>query len=58
MEFDWLRGFAHFLRGIAFEDSGKYNLALKDYKEVLTMDRYYPEVEEARKRINYLMKNG
>jgi hypothetical protein len=30
---------------------GKRELAVKDYKEVLKMDSYYPEVEEARENI-------
>ena len=29
----------------------KRNLAVKDYKEVLKMDSYYPEVVEARERM-------
>ena len=48
MEFDWLKGFAHLLRGQSYDMLGKRDLAIKDYKEVLKMDEYYPEVEEAR----------
>ena len=48
MEFDWLKGFAHLLRGQSYDMLGKRDLAVKDYKEVLKMDEYYPEVEEAR----------
>jgi len=51
MEFDWLRGFAYFLRGQAHEAIGEFGLANADFKEVLKMDSYYPEIEEAR---NYL----
>ena len=51
MEFDWLKGFAHMLRGKSREAVGKFGLALIDFKEVLKMDSYYPELEEARKRI-------
>ena len=48
MEFDWLRGFANLLRGKRYDMLGKRELAIIDYKEVLKMDDYYPEVEEAR----------
>ena len=48
MEFDWLKGFTHLLRGKSYDMLGKRDLAVKDYKEVLKMDEYYPEVEEAR----------
>ena len=51
MEFDWLKGFAHLLRGQSYDILGMRNLAVDDYKEVLNMDAYYPEVEEARKKI-------
>jgi len=51
MEFDWLKGFAYFLRAQSFGDFGQMELAVKDYKEVLKMDSYYPEVEEARENI-------
>ena len=51
MEFDWLKGFAHLLRGQSYDMLDKQDLAIKDYKEVLKMDKYYPEVEEARKKI-------
>jgi tetratricopeptide (TPR) repeat protein len=51
MELDWLKGFAYFLRAQSFGDLGQMELAVKDYKEVLKMDSYYPEVEEARENI-------
>ena len=51
MEFDWLKGFAYFLRAQSFGDLGQMELAVKDYKEILKMDSYYPEVEEARESI-------
>lgn len=47
MEFDWLLGFAHLLRGKAFELSGDRTTALKDYKVTASMDNKYPEVDEA-----------
>ena len=47
MEVDWLRGFAYFLRGQAHEAIGEFGLANADFKEVLKMDSYYPEVSEA-----------
>ena len=52
MEFDWLKGFAHLLRGESYDMLGKRDLAIKDYKEVLKMDSYYPEVGEARENID------
>ena len=51
MEFDWLKGFAHLLRGQSYDILDMRNLAVDDYKQVLRMDDYYPEVEEARKKI-------
>ena len=51
MEFDWLKGFAYFLRAQSFGDLGQMELAVKDYKKVLKMDSYYPEVAEARENI-------
>ena len=51
MEFDWLKGFAYFLRAQSFGDLGQMELAVKDYKEVLKMDSYYSEVGEARENI-------
>ena len=47
MEFDWLKGFAHLLRGKSYDILGKRKLSVRDYKEVLEMDEYYPEVKEA-----------
>ena len=51
MEFDWLKGFAHFLQGESYEQNGDFGLAIANYKEVLKMESYYLEVEEARERI-------
>ena len=51
MEFDWLKGFAHFLRGQSHEQNDDFGLAVADYEEVLKMDSYYLEVEEARERM-------
>ena len=48
MEFDWLKGFTHFLRGQSQEQIGEFRLAILDYEEVLKMDSYYPEVDLAR----------
>ena len=49
MEFDWLKGFSYFLRGQSYEQNDDFGLAVADFKEVLKMDSYYPEVEEAKK---------
>ncbi|MFQ6609336.1 MAG: tetratricopeptide repeat protein [Fidelibacterota bacterium] len=51
MEFDWLLGFAHLLRGKAIELSGDRQAAIKDYQATASMDNKYPEVEEAKKLI-------
>ena len=51
MEFDWLKGFAHFLQGQSYEQNGDFGLAIANYKEVLKMESYYLEGEEARERM-------
>ena len=51
MEFDWLKGFSYLWRGKSYDALDKRDLAIYDYKEVLRMDKYYPEVEEAMRRI-------
>jgi predicted TPR repeat methyltransferase len=56
MEFDWLKGFAHFLRGQSHEAIGEFGLAVADYEEVLKMDSYYPEVDKAQERIREMEK--
>ena len=56
MEFDWLKGFAHLLRGKSYDIMGKRELAIIDYKEVLKMDEYYLEVEEARNFIKHAFR--
>jgi len=57
MEFDWLKGFTYFLRAQSFENLGQMELAVKDYREVIKMDSYYPEVEEARESIVTIASN-
>ena len=56
MEFDWLKGFTHFLRGQTHEEIGEFELAIADYKDVLKMDSYYPEVDKAQERIREMEK--
>ena len=56
MEFDWLKGFTHFLRGKTHEEIGEFELAIADYKDVLKMDNYYPEVDKAQERIRAMEK--
>ena len=58
MEFDWLKGFAYMLRGQSYDMQRKQDLAVDDYKKVLKMDAYYPEVEGARKRIKEIGKKS
>ena len=56
MEFDWLKGFTHFLRGKTHEEIGEFELAIADYKDVLKMDSYYPEVDKVQERIREMEK--
>jgi tetratricopeptide (TPR) repeat protein len=58
MEFDWLKGFTHFLRGQTHEEIGEFELAIADYKDVLKMDSYYPEVDKAQERIREMEKRN
>ena len=48
IEFVCLKRFANLLKGKSYDLLGKRDLAIQDYKEVLKMDDYYPEVEDAR----------
>ena len=48
MEFDWLKGFVYLLRGKNFDLLQNRLLAVNDYKNVLKMDQFYPEVDEAK----------
>ncbi len=48
MEFDWLLGFAHLLRGKCHDLRGDRAAAVKDYKVMEKLDNRYPEVEEAK----------
>ena len=58
MEFDWLKGFTYFLRGQTHEEIGEFELAIADYKDVLKMDSYYPEVDKAQERIREMEKRN
>ena len=58
MEFDWLQGFTYLLRGQSYDMLNEPDLAVDDFKHVLKMDAYYPEVEEARKKIKEKRKVG
>ena len=58
MEFDWLQGFTYLLRGQSYDMLNEPDLAVDDFKLVLKMDAYYPEVEEARKKIKEKRKVG
>ena len=51
MEFDWLNGFAHLLRGKSYDIIGHRASAIDDYKRVLDLDSFYPEHNEA---VSYL----
>ena len=56
MEFDWLLGFTYFLRGQIFERKGDLINMKYNYKKVLDMDAYYPEVEIAKKKLSFSKK--
>ena len=58
MEFDWLKGFAHLLRGKSYDILDNRDFAITDYKAVLKMDPYYPEVEEARKSMKKIKEKN
>ncbi len=49
MEFDWLLGFAHNLRGNSYDLLGERELAIRDYRVTARLENRYPEVEEAKK---------
>ena len=51
MEFDWLLGFAYMIRGKTFDKLGMNEMAIKDYKSILKLNNYFPEVDEAKKII-------
>ena len=51
MEFDWLLGFAYMIRGKTYDKLLMRELAIKDYKSVVKLDNYYPEIEEAKQLI-------
>ncbi len=51
MEFDWLLGFTYFLRGEIYETAGDLDSAAVNYKKVLGMDAYYPEVKISREKL-------
>ena len=54
MEFDWLKGFTYYLQAQVYERKGNRLAAIDSYKKVLKMDSYYPEVNDARKRLRDL----
>ena len=58
MEFDWLKGFAHLLRGKSYDILDNRDFAITDYKAVLKMDPYYPEVDEARKSMEKIKEKN
>ena len=49
MEFDWLLGFAHLLRGKVMDLQGRRADAEADYRITADLDNRYPEVDEARR---------
>ena len=51
MEFEWLKGFAYFLRAKSYDLMDQRILAIDDYNQVFIMDDFYPEVGLAREYI-------
>jgi len=51
MEFDWLLGFAYMIRGKTYDKLDMVDMALKDYKSVIKLKNYFPEINEAKKLI-------
>jgi len=58
MEFDWLLGFAHILRGKSYDILGKRKLALEDYRITAQLENRYPEVNEARALLKEPYRQG
>ncbi|MBC8310878.1 MAG: hypothetical protein H8E72_01090 [Candidatus Marinimicrobia bacterium] len=48
MEFDWLLGKAHLLRGKCYDLLNKRKDAVNDYKVTANLDNYFPEGDEAK----------
>ena len=51
MEFDWLLGLTYMIRGQTFDKLNMKNLAIKEYRSVVKLNNYFPEVDEAKKLI-------
>ena len=51
MEFDWLLGLTYMIRGKTYDKLGMTDLAKKEYKMIIKLNNYFPEVEEAKKII-------
>ena len=49
MEFDWLLGLTYMIRGETFDKLDKQDLALKEYRSIIKLNNYFPEVNEAKK---------
>ena len=48
LEFKWILGFAHFIRGKSIEILGNRNNAINDYKKAVEYLTQYPEYYEAK----------
>ncbi|MAV89060.1 MAG: hypothetical protein CBD21_00745 [bacterium TMED161] len=51
VEFKWILGFAHFIRGKSIEVLGDRNRAISDYKNAVKYLTQYPEYDEAKELI-------
>tara|TARA_Y100001978_G_scaffold31961_1_gene27664 strand:+ start:7253 stop:8386 length:1134 start_codon:yes stop_codon:yes gene_type:complete len=51
VEFKWILGFAHFIRGKSIEILGDRNRAIPDYKNAIKYLTHYPEYDEAKELI-------
>lgn len=51
VEFKWILGFAHFIRGKSIEILGDRNRAISDYKNAVKYLTQYPEYDEAKELI-------
>ena len=56
MEFDWLLGLTYMFRGQTFDKLNMKNLAIKEYRSVVKLNNYFPEVEEAKELIKLSYK--
>ena len=53
MEFDWLLGKAHLIRGKCYDILGKREDAKSNYKVIINLDNYFPDGDIARELLKH-----